>query len=459
MSLLDVMYARCLLPNVLVEMESTPFQLDPQRVREIYQATIQKREEIARKLYTITGGVNLNSGPQLAEYLYNTLGFAVEKRTAKGAPATDQDTIKALVATTDEQKQFIEMYFEHNSLTNMLSKSLELFHGLCDENDGKLYIETRQCTTATHRFSSTGIPFKHSSWKKARRQQGQNIQREMKKLFRSAEEGFLVAECDGSQLEFRVAVGASQDPVGMQEIESGVDVHALTAEVYKCSRQDAKPRTFKPLYGGTSGSDLDKKYAKAFVKKYKVINQMQEKWVQQVLLSPTNTLKLPWGMQYQFPGTSVNRNGYVNTRRDIFNYPLQGLATGEIIPLAMYLMYINLPKDGSIRMVGQIHDSIKCLVRADMVDYWRELALWSMTKGVRELLKMLYNYDLKVQLGIGAKVSTHWADTKDERALEYTLDGRWVEVVKVDGVKQFIPYTFKNPEILNGVLTNHLGTS
>ena len=445
MSLLDIMYSRCLIPYVFSQMEKVPFQLDSERVTEIYQSTIQRKEELTRKLYTITGGINLNSGKQLGEYLYNVLGFTCSTRTASGAPATDADTIKSLVCTSDEQREFLALYTEYNECASILSKCLNLFHGIIDENDGKLPIETRQCTTATHRFSSTGVPFKHSTWKKPKRQQGQNIPRELKKLFTSHIPGWLVAECDGSQLEFRVGVGASQDPVGMREIETFVDVHALTAEVYKCSRQDAKPRTFKPMYGGTSGSLLDKKYAKAFTEKYKVLNAMQEGWVREVLLSPTNTLKLPWGMQYQFPGTSVNKWGYCNNRRAIFNYPIQGFATGEIIPIAMVLMQRNLP-DGIV-MIGQIHDSIKCLVRPDMVDYWRELSLWAMTKGARQFLRDVYGYDLNVQLGIGAKVATHWSDTKEERSLEYTTDGRWVEVVKENGVKVGIPYTFQYPEI------------
>ena len=50
----------------------------------------------------------------------------------------------------------------------------------------------------------------------------------------------------------------------MEDIKNGVDVHQYTADVIGVSRQDAKAHTFKPLYGGTTGTDDEKRYYSAF---------------------------------------------------------------------------------------------------------------------------------------------------------------------------------------------------
>ena len=57
----------------------------------------------------------------------------------------------------------------------------------------------------------------------------------------------------------------------MKDIENGVDVHQYTADIIGVSRQQAKGHTFKPLYGGMSGTEDEKRYYAAFKEKYKGI--------------------------------------------------------------------------------------------------------------------------------------------------------------------------------------------
>ena len=42
------------------------------------------------------------------------------------------------------------------------------------------------------------------------------------------------------------------------------------------SRQDAKAHTFKPLYGGTTGTEEEKRYYKKFAEKYTDIAKWHE---------------------------------------------------------------------------------------------------------------------------------------------------------------------------------------
>ena len=190
-------------------------------------------------------------------------------------------------------------------------------------------------------------------------------------------------------------------------------------------------------YGGTGGSQKDKEYSKFFRKKYKVLNDMQEAWVMQALAN--KWMRSPFGLIYNFPNISVDGRGYVNQKRDVYNYPIQGGATAEIIPIAMAYIWHNSPPE-HIRMVLQIHDSVVAYVRDGYEDVFTDICIRAMTIDCREFLKRVYGYDVgEVELGIGAKISTHWGQG-DERSFQTTPAGVVHEILKVDGKKQKVPY-------------------
>jgi len=431
-SLVAVQYCRSMMTPMLVDMQREHLLLDKELVDSEYQKATARREEILRALYTMTGGININSRPQLANYVYGTLGFTCTAKTESGAPSVREEVLEELVARTPEQREFKKLISEYISLNTLISKNLELFYGLCDENDSKMWVEIRQGTTSTHRLSSVGVPFRHSLWKKDKKAQGQNIPRSLKHLFK-APHGYDVGEVDGSALEFRVAASMSGDRVALAEIESLYDIHSATAAVYKCSRQDAKEFTFRPLYGATGGTPTDKKYQKAFRQKYHVINAMQDAWVAEALL--TKQVRSPMGLIYNFPDISIDSRGYCNRMRDIYNFPVQGAATAEIIPIAMLLMWYNQPE--GVRMVLQVHDSIVSYVKPEAAEEWLRMSTWALTSGCRDFLLRVYKYDLgDVELGIGAKLGSHWG-TGDEVTYQSTHDGVIFQVVKTsDGRKQ-----------------------
>lgn len=433
-SLVYVQFCRSMMTPMLVDMQREHLLLDKALVDSEYQKATARREEILRALYTMTGGININSRPQLANYVYGTLGFTCTAKTESGAPSVKEEVLEELTARTPEQREFKKLISEYISLNTLISKNLELFYGLCDENDSKMWVEIRQGTTSTHRLSSVGVPFRHSLWKKDKKAQGQNIPRALKHLFK-APYGYDVGEVDGSALEFRVAASMSGDRVALTEIESLYDIHSATAAAYKCSRQDAKEFTFRPLYGATGGTSTDKKYQKAFRQKYNVINAMQDAWVAEALL--TKQVQSPMGLIYNFPDISVDGRGYCNRMRDIYNFPVQGAATAEIIPIAMLLMWYNQPE--GVRMVLQVHDSIVSYVKPEAAEEWLRMSTWALTSGCRDFLLRVYKYDLgDVELGIGAKLGSHWG-SGEEVTYQSTHDGVIYQVVKApDGSKSKI---------------------
>jgi DNA polymerase I-like protein with 3'-5' exonuclease and polymerase domains len=265
---------------------------------------------------------------------------------------------------------------------------------------------------------------------------------------------YLIGEWDGSQLEFRVAGHLSRDPQILDDIIKGHDVHRFTGVwmyhapehwlknvgvymkesmglmhlVTDDQRQDSKPETFKPVYGGTSGTKRQQAYYKAFNARYHVLARTQNEWVMEVLQH--KRLVTEWGMTYYWPQARMSADGYVNVKSQVYNYPVQALATAEIIPIALAFFRQRIARYGAaITILNTVHDSVVCRVREDHVEAFREaaVAVWA---DVYEYLAQVYRItDWYVPLGTEVGVSSHWGDKKGRVFAEkYTIwpDGRIV---------------------------------
>jgi DNA polymerase I-like protein with 3'-5' exonuclease and polymerase domains len=274
---LPVMYTRCILTPVLADLEKNGMVLDGDMVNEQCEAAERKYAALQHELDILTGGINLNSTKQLREYLYETLAFDevvriqggkwAPDRTASDMPKADAATLAKLKAKTKDQRKFLELYVEYKGVWNELTKYMRKFAECVDRDEGLLTAQFNQTNTQTHRLSSSGRDYST---------QFQNFPRAYKPLFRARDEGWLVGECDGAQLEFRVAAHLGRDPVAVQDIVEGTDIHSVTADVIGVSRQEAKAHTFKPLYGGQSGTDAEKRYYQFFREKYEDIALTQQ---------------------------------------------------------------------------------------------------------------------------------------------------------------------------------------
>jgi DNA polymerase I-like protein with 3'-5' exonuclease and polymerase domains len=254
---------------VLGEIEGRGMCLDEDRVRTVHSTFQAELREYDRELDEITGGINTGSTKQMAEFLYNVMKFPIPKDHRgkelrnkptedwpDGIPHTNQDAIAKLKGKNKEQKRFLEIVAKRNKLKQSMSKSLDKFLECVEnEEDNILYANLNQTRTLTHRLSSTGTKYKA---------QFQNFDRRFKPLFKARNPGWLVAEADEGQLEYRVAVYLGQDEAGLYDITHGVDAHGFTASIIfkekweacggdrntpqgKKIRTASKADTFKPL--------------------------------------------------------------------------------------------------------------------------------------------------------------------------------------------------------------------
>lgn len=187
----------------------------------------------------------------------------------------------------------------------------------------------------------------------------------------------MLIQCDASALEIRVAAYLSQDPVLIQEIIDGVDMHTDNQNRFGLpSRLIAKVLNFRILYGGNEFSfandpeftpiSKSKEYWREVInnyyEKYKGIAQWHEKLIREAV--ETSKVVSPTGREYVF----TKFDGKIRDTQ-VKNYTVQGTGA-DIMALARVSFYHRLKKLGYNKclLVNTVHDSIVLDVCEKAVD-------------------------------------------------------------------------------------------
>jgi DNA polymerase-1 len=294
-----------------------------------------------------------------------------ESKKTPGIYSTDKGTIKRLPAKTKKLKAIKKALVSRSKV----KKALSTFVGKDGENkglinkihpDGCIHGSFNQAITVTGRLSSSNPNL-------------QNLPREgtspIKRVIVPEFDHIMVA--DLAQIEWRVAAFLSRDPVMMREVLEGIDCHTDNAirffkadpadKNWKNIRTDAKIFVFRMIYGGSAyGFYMDPKmpsYSKKqwfnivrdFQDKYKGLIAWQEENLR--IASQNNGVIIsPTGRRFKFD-RDVRKGGYKRTQ--VCNYPVQSVATADIMPLAMVIIYRAMRNAGlRAKCRGQVHDSL-----------------------------------------------------------------------------------------------------
>lgn len=428
--LLPIVFTRCLVIPPLADIEANGMHLDSSLVEQEYKAYSEEFTKVLAEIEELTGGINPKSNVQVAQYVYGELGFKekkdrrgnfirgapnVFKAFPEGLPKTDEETLLSLNPDTPTQKKFLALKKRQAQLSSALDKNLSMFLGACREREGMIYAQLNQCTTGTHRLSSSGRSTKYEMFDKKKGCQFQNLPNIFKGLFSARKEGWLVAEADYSQLEYRAAGLLTGDTVIYEEVYNQHDVHRYTAsvmydveefEVTHEQRRLSKPDTFKPVYGGTKGTPQQEKYYKAFQEKYAIMHNKQKSWCE--IVGNERKLETVWGMRYYWPNASVNRNGYLNVKTKVFNYPIQAFATAEIVPTGLVMFWHRI-RDAAMFLINTVHDSVECELPVKEIELFAEVAVQALGTDVSKYIATVYDMDIDMPLGIGMVIGTNWS--------------------------------------------------
>jgi len=343
-------------------------------------------------------------------YIYTPMakvaGFRQRPRSvydiAESGFRTDRITLSKIASEAEgEFKEFIDAIVRHNAVDTYLNTFVEGLKNFTNEK-GFLHPKFMQAITATGRLSSRDPNFQNQP-------RGRTFP--IRKVVTSRFEGGKILEIDFAQLEFRTAVYLAQDKQGMEDIKNNIDVHQYTADIIGVSRQDAKAHTFKPLYGGVTGTEDEKRYYTKFLDKYKDIKKWHEKLQSEAIRY--KRIKLPTGREYAFPFAERTPWGGSTYGTQIKNYPVQGFATADIVPMACINIY-KIMQDKGVKslLVNTVHDSIVADVYPGEEDVMSEIFKQG-TSDVIPSLKTYYNINFNVPLDTESKIGINWLQMED----------------------------------------------
>ena len=343
-------------------------------------------------------------------YIYSSIakiaGFRQRPRNvydiAESGFRTDKLTLNKIAAEAEgEFKEFIDAIVRHNAVDTYLNTFVEGLKNFTNEK-GFLHPKFMQAITATGRLSSRDPNFQNQP-------RGKTFP--IRKVVTSRFKDGKMMEIDFAQLEFRTAVYLAQDKQGMEDIKNKIDVHQYTADIIGVSRQDAKAHTFKPLYGGVTGTEDEKRYYSKFLEKYKDIKTWHEKLQSEAIRF--KQISLPTGRQYAFPYAERTPWGGSTYGTQIKNYPVQGFATADIVPIACINIY-KLMKEKKVKslLINTVHDSIVADVYPGEEDVMSEIFNRG-TADVIPALKQYYKIDFNVPLDTELKIGYDWLNMKE----------------------------------------------
>ena len=389
---------------VLLEMERTGVELD---VRVLEEQSKRAAAEMARleiELHALAGEpVNLNSGPQLAHVLFETLGLKSGRRTKTGF-STDSAVLEELAAS----HVFPARLLEYRALAKLRSTYLDTLPQQADKG-GRVHTTFNQAGAATGRLSSSNPNLQNIPM---RTEQGRAIRRAF-----VAPAGRLLVGADYSQIELRLMAHLSGDPALIEAFRGGEDVHAATARrvfglptgpVEPGLRARAKVVNFGIMYGMGARSlsrqmGLSLADAEAFIRHYFEVYAGVRAYLDATLEEARRRglVQTLLGRRRYLPGLQSAHGGVrSNAERAAVNTPIQGSAA-DLIKLAMIRVQAALKRHvPSARLLLQVHDELLLECPAGEADAVSELVRTEM-EGC---------FELRVPLQVDTGAGPTWFD-------------------------------------------------
>ena len=327
---------------------------------------------------------------------------------ASGGFKTDKITLSSLLNVTEDQdaKRFLQSIVRLSAIETYRSSFIEgIKKGIKD--DALLHANFNQCVTATGRLSSSNPNLQNMP-------KGKLFP--VRRAFVSRFDNGELIEIDYSQLEFRVAGTLARDIKIKEEVENGFDVHQYTAQVLTqhgepTDRGPAKASTFRPLYGGTSGTPAQIAYFREFFGKYRGIFEWHTQLQEQAIR--TGRVVTATGRQFDFPGCYRNSQGNASAKTQIVNYPVQSVATAEIVPLGVILLCRRI-KELELRscVINTVHDSVLIDTHPDEIDVIKDIGPACLLEAQTEA-HIRFGLDQFIPLEVEMSKGKNWMEQED----------------------------------------------
>ena len=390
--------------NSLIRVERNGAKIDAKMLSEYSDVLSTKIEELSKTAYEVAGEeFNMDSPKQLVEILYNKLDLPVLKKTPKGQPSTNEDTLQRLAEEFELPKTIIE----YRGLAKLKSTYTDSLIKIQHPITNRIHTSYQQAVTSTGRLSSTepnlqNIPIKTPEGRKIR------------EAF-IAEKGNILISADYSQIELRIMAHLSGDKNLTHAFKNNIDVHSATAsEIFNVPlenvtpdhRRSAKAINFGLIYGMsafglTRQLGIPRNEAQAYLDTYFKRYTGVKDYMDSTKELAKKNLFVETILGRKLHVAAINDSNGLRRQaaeRAAINAPLQGSAA-DIIKKAMIdvdqWIGANNP---DIKMIMQVHDELIFEVKKEFA-----------ADALNEIVNLMEcSVELKIPLIVDANQGTNW---------------------------------------------------
>ena len=331
----------------------------------------QEAHEIAGKPF------NLSSPKQIGEIFFNQLGLPVVKKTATGAPSTDEEVLEKLA----EDYPLPAKILEHRGLTKLKGTYTDKLAGMAHPRTGRVHTHYAQAVAVTGRLSSNDPNLQNIP---IRTPEGRRVREAF-----VAPEGWCIASADYSQIELRIMAHLSNDEALLRAFHEGLDVHRATAaevfglrpdEVSSEQRRYAKVINFGLIYGMSAfglakALGIDNTAARNYIDRYFQRFAGVRRYMDETrqLAKSRGYVETVMGRRLYLPEiNSPNGPRRAGAERAAINAPMQGTAA-DLIKLSMVQVQQMIDRQQRrSRIIMQVHDELVFEVPEDEIDWLRQ---------------------------------------------------------------------------------------
>ncbi|MBP7574025.1 MAG: DNA polymerase I, partial [Rhodoferax sp.] len=324
----------------------------------------QRIMELEKQAHELAGQpFNLSSPKQIGEIFFTKLGLPVVKKTATGAPSTDEEVLEKLA----EDFPLPAKILEHRGLAKLKGTYTDKLAQLANPRTGRVHTHYAQAVAVTGRLSSNDPNLQNIP---IRTVEGRRVREAF-----VAPAGCVIASADYSQIELRIMAHISGDAALLLAFHDGMDVHRATAaevfgiatsEVTSEQRRYAKVINFGLIYGMSAyglarnlGIDntAAKNYIERYFDRYPGVKRYMDNTRQQA--KAQGYVETVFGRRLYLPEiNSPNGPRRSGAERAAINAPMQGTAA-DLIKLSMVKVQqvLDAEKRGT-KMIMQVHDEL-----------------------------------------------------------------------------------------------------
>ncbi|MFM8900619.1 MAG: DNA polymerase I [Burkholderiales bacterium] len=350
--------------KVLQRMERSGVLIDPGLLAAQSQQLGERLVKLEQEAYELAGQpFNMGSPKQIGEILFTKLGLPARKKTATGAPSTDEEVLAELAADYPLPAKLLE----HRGLAKLKSTYTDKLPLMINPHTGRVHTNYAQAVAVTGRLASNdpnlqNIPIRTAEGRRVR------------EAF-VAPPGHVILSADYSQIELRIMAHISGDENLLKAFEGGMDVHRATAseifgvsptEVSSEQRRYAKVINFGLIYGMSafglaSNLGIERSAAAAYIDRYFSRYPGVKRYMDDTRASAKarGYVETVFGRRLWLPEiNSPNGPRRAGAERAAINAPMQGTAA-DLIKLAMLAVQTALDQtQHATRMVMQVHDEL-----------------------------------------------------------------------------------------------------